>query len=473
MLHLAPLDVGVLVAYLAGVLALGFSARLRDSSILQYLTAGRALSLPAFVATLVATWYGGILAIGESVKAFGLGTILLMGVPYYAFALIYALWWAPRVRAADQISIPERLHLRYGRSAALVGAILVFLFAAPAAHTLMLGTLLQLATGLSLPLSVGLAAAVGVAFLFRGGLLADVRASLLAFALMYVGFVVLVGGCLLVQSPASLIQALKPNPDLLSPTGGQGIGLIVGYFALGAWTLVDPGFHQRAASAATPELARKGVLVCVVFWFLFDILSTTAGLYAFVRLPKAGGLALFPLLGDAVLAPGFKGIFLCGLFGTVLSATVGYTLVAGATFGREAVARLRPGMDDESVKNWTRIGLGLSAAVATWLALHVSNVVVDLWYAYAGAITGALLPPVAMAYGRDRRLSGTAAAWAMALGFAVSVAWIVYAKRTDNPYYNVNLGETEFALGTLIPSAAISTLVLLLGSGLARRETTR
>ena len=161
MLHLAPLDVGVLIAYLAAVLALGFSARLRDNSLLQYLTAGRSLSLPAFVATLVATWYGGILGIGDSVKYFGLGTILLNGVPYYLFAVLYALWWAPRVRAADQISLPERLHVRYGKPAALVGAGLVFMLAAPAAHTLMLGTLLKLSTGLSLPLSVCVAAIVG------------------------------------------------------------------------------------------------------------------------------------------------------------------------------------------------------------------------------------------------------------------------------------------------------------------------
>ncbi|RYG26126.1 hypothetical protein EON82_04510, partial [bacterium] len=336
MLHLAPLDVGVLVAYLAGVLALGFSARLRDNSILQYLTAGRSLSLPAFVATLVATWYGGVLGSGDMVKYYGVGALLLNGVPYYLFAILYALWWAPRVRAADQISIPERLHLRYGKAAALVGAALVFLLAAPAAHTLMLGTLLQLATGLNLPSAVCVAALVAALFLFRGGLLADVRASLLAFVMMYVGFVVLVLGCLARQPLPGLWSALPSASK--SPVGGQGFLSVATFFALGAWTLIDPGFHQRAASAATPETGRRGVLVSVLFWMLFDLLTTLAGLYAIVRLPEGGGLTLFPLLGDAVLAPGLKGVFLCGLFGTILAATVGYTLVAGATFGREVLA---------------------------------------------------------------------------------------------------------------------------------------
>jgi SSS family solute:Na+ symporter len=470
-LHLAPLDVGVLVAYLAGVLALGFSARLRDSSILQYLTAGRALSLPAFVATLVATWYGGVLGSGDMVKFYGVGAILLNGVPYYLFAILYAAWWAPRVRAADQISIPERLHLRYGKGAALVGAALVFLLAAPAAHIFMLGKLLGLATGWSLPSSVVLAALVSAVFLFRGGLLADVRASLLAFVMMYVGFVVLVLACLSRQPLADLWNAL---PDASkSPSGGQGILSVLTFFALGAWTLIDPGFHQRAASAATPATGRRGVLVSVVFWMLFDLLTTLAGLYAIVRMPKEEGVGLFPLLGDLILAPGLKGVFLCGLFGTILSATVGYTLVAGATFGREVLGRLRPEMDDHRVKAWTRFGFLVSGILAATLALSVNNVAVDLWYAYAGAVTGALLPPLALAYGRERKIPGTAAAWAMALGFAVAVAWIVQAKRTNNTFLLVKLLGEEFSLGTLIPAAAVSSLVLILGISFAKRETTR
>jgi len=469
MLHLAPLDIGVLIAYLAAVAALVFSTKLRDHSLIQYLVAGRSLTLPAFVATLVATWYGGILGSGDFVKSFGVGNILLNGAPYYLFAILYAVWWAPRVRAADQISIPERLHLRYGKGAALVGAGLIFLLAAPAAHTRMLATLLNLATGWSLPISVAAAGLVGAAFLYRGGLLADVRASMLAFVMMYIGFVVLVATCMS-QQPLGEVMAKLPA-NIKSPTGGAGPLSILTFFALGAWTLIDPGFHQRAVSAASPEVGRKGIFVCVLFWLLFDLLSTTAGLYAFVRLPEAAGLSFFPLLGDLVLPTGLKGIFLAGLFGTILSATVGYTLVAGATFGREIVARIRPEFDDAKTKLWTRIGFVVSALFAMALALAVQNVAIDLWYAYAGAVTGAILPPLTLAYGKDRKIPGRVAAWAMALGFAVAVAWIVQARRTNNTYLNVKLLGEEFSLGTLVPGAMVSAGVLLLGTGLDRRKT--
>ena len=50
--------------------------------------------------------------IGTSLLSYGIGTWLLFGVPYYAFALIYALYFAGRVRKDDELSLPERLESR-------------------------------------------------------------------------------------------------------------------------------------------------------------------------------------------------------------------------------------------------------------------------------------------------------------------------------------------------------------------------
>ena len=159
-------------------------------------------------------WYGGILGIGESVSFYGVGTWVLFGVPYYVFAIIYALWLAPRVRKAPQLSIPERLHLRFGRGVAILGAVLLLLLAVPAAHVLMLGTLVKSFTGLGLTSSLFIGTIVGASFLYRGGLLADARASLLAFVMMYVGFGVMVIWCL---SHYPLIQTLSTLPSELRP----------------------------------------------------------------------------------------------------------------------------------------------------------------------------------------------------------------------------------------------------------------
>jgi SSS family solute:Na+ symporter len=71
--------------------------------------AGRTLTLPAFVATLVATWYGGILGVGEFAYTSGLATWTVFGLPYYVYAVVYALFLAHRVRGAARLTIPDTL----------------------------------------------------------------------------------------------------------------------------------------------------------------------------------------------------------------------------------------------------------------------------------------------------------------------------------------------------------------------------
>jgi SSS family solute:Na+ symporter len=489
-LTLSPLDGGVIALFVAAILVLGFSAKVRESSILQFLAAGRSLTLPVFVATLVSTWYGGILGVGESVSYYGFGAWLLIGVPYYVFALLYAFWLAPKVRGAEQISLPERLASRWGKGAGLTAAALVFLLAVPAAHVLMLGVLVQQVTGLTKETAIVVATIVGTLFLYKGGLLADVRAGLLAFAMMYVGFGVIVGWCLIHHPPAATFATIE-DKNLLTFTGGQAWTAIVSFFILGAWTLVDPGFHQRVASAASPVVGRKGVLVSVGFWFLFDVLSITTGMYALALLKPmpADPLAIFPLLGDLVLPPGLKAVFLCGMLGTITSALVGYTLVGGASFGREIVGRVA-NLDDRAVKAWTRVGFVVACALAIILAQKIQSVVA-LWYAWSGCVIGALLIPVAIAYGRREKLRPKVVVTSMIAAFTVSFVWLVQTQRTNNPFQEVawirtgdgwhftlppipegqQANAVTFSLGTLLPGLVISALVIGLGEAIGRRKS--
>ncbi|MCB8933658.1 MAG: hypothetical protein M9921_07530 [Fimbriimonadaceae bacterium] len=468
-LTLGPLDTAVVLVFVAALLALGFSARLRDHSVLQFLAAGRGLTLPVFVATLVSTWYGGILGIGESVSYYGLGTWVLLGVPYYVFALLYATKFAERVREADQISLPERLGQRFGNTAALVGGALVFLLAVPSFHVLMLGTLVQAFTGWSFGVAVVVGAGVGTLFLYRGGLLADARASLLAFAMMYVGFAVMAVYCLVRYPLGKTLGSLEPH--LLTWDGGTGVPYVLSFLILGAWTLVDPGFHQRVASAATPRIGRRGVFISVGFWFVFDAMSIVSAMYALALLKPVpeNRLMVFPALGEAVLPPGLKAMFVCGMVGTIVSAMVGYTLVGGSSLGRDLVARAKGGLDDAQVKAWTRFGIGVATVVAIVLASQIQSVV-QLWYMWGGAIVGALLLPVASSYGLlPLRAGNRWVVGSMAGAFALSFALLVYGIRTQNPFLDVQVGETSFNLGTLLPGLALSALVLGVGEWLARR----
>ncbi|MFN3728407.1 MAG: sodium:solute symporter [Fimbriimonadaceae bacterium] len=461
MISLDPLDIIIIAAFFGLLAALALSTRLRENSVLQYLAAGRSLTLPFFVATLVSTWYGGVLAIGEIVSYYGIGTWVLMGVPYYSFAILYALVIAKKVRSGAQISIPERFAGTFGDKTAVVASLLLVLLAVPAAHILMVGTLFQAIVGFEKWAGILLAAVIGLAFLYRGGLPADVRVSSLAFLMMYVGFAAIVGvGLSSVSIPDALTDLSRQ--DLMKWDGGIGPIGVVSFFILGAWTLVDPGFHQRVAGAASPEVGRRGVLVAVVCWFVFDALMIAAGLIALHRLggPPEDGLMLFPMLAESLLGPGLKAVFLCGVFGVMISALVGYLLVSGASIGRDLYARLVHEPDDQKVMQWSRVGVIVASLMGIGLALWVPSVR-DLWFAWAGAVVGAILVPFLMAYLRPNwRLPDGETALSMGISFLFAVGLMLWGRLNQNPLLEFEIAGQSVIVGTLVPGLAVSSVII-------------
>jgi len=467
MIHFSSLDATVLILFCVLIAAIGSLTKLKKSTFVEYLVAGRSLTMPAMVATLVSTWYGGVLGVGESVSYYGVGTWILLGVPYYVFATIYSIFYAGKVRERDALSIPQRLESRWNRNVALTGAILIFLLATPAANVYMMGVLVHLLTGIPTTLAVLLSGLLGALFLVRAGLVADVRVGIIAFLAVYIGFFVIDAVCLSHQSLSSAIQAL-PSSNLKKWDGGQGILAVLSFFVLGAWTLVDPGFHQRVTSSANPNIAKKGVLVATGFFFLSDILTITAGIFAIDKLRPLpeNHVAIFPIFADQVLPNGLKAIFFVGLIGVTVSSLVGYTLVGGATLGKEIGGRIGNKNSDKASTILTRWGLLITSLLAVGIALWVHSVL-TIWYTWSGVLIGNLLIPVSFSYFHTDRLNltSTSIISGMVAGFVTSLSWMIYGMNTNNPELNVTFLGQSFSLGTLVPAVVASGIVTF---GIAR-----
>ena len=84
--------------YVTLLLWLGFykSSKIEDEK--DFILAGRKLSMPGFIATLVASWYGGILGVGENTYNYGIQTWFIFALPYYVFGLLFAFFLAPLLR---------------------------------------------------------------------------------------------------------------------------------------------------------------------------------------------------------------------------------------------------------------------------------------------------------------------------------------------------------------------------------------
>ena len=416
--------------------------------------------------SLVCTWYGGILGIGESVTFYGLGTWLLLGVPYYVFALVYAIWLSKKVQISPQFSIPEMLGEKYGLRVRKLSGVLVFLLAVPAAHILMVGTIVHGISGQPILTSMIIAAVFGAALLYRGGLLADVRMSILSFFLMYIAFAILVGQSMM-QVPFNQMVKFSMDSGMWSITGNQSPVQVLGFFLLGAWTIVDPGFHQRVASAATPKIGQRTVLTAIIFWMIFDVLMITAGLYALTfKVQAATPLELFPAFANQILPPGLKAIFICGVLGTTLCAMVGYLLLAGSTLGRDVFGnswKAKTAISSSDEVRTTRIGIIVSILIAIALAFSVKSVVA-LWYSFGGIVVGSLLIPVLCGYlqPKGKTLPGVFSAILLS-SLVASTLW-AWGLSTGNPYLEFTIFNQErFGFGTLVPGLFVSIVVLVFG----------
>lgn len=463
MIHLAVVDILVIGVYFLGVLYVGVrAARKTSSDSTDFLLAGRSLTLPVFVMTLVSTWYGGILGVGEFSYRYGISSWIVQGVPYYLFAGIFAIVLAKRVRATNHSSIPDQLHAVFDRRTALLGSALTFILMTPAPYILMLSVILEILFGWSMAMSLFVTTIVAVSYLYWGGFRADVETDKLEFILMFLGFAVIIPFCVLTYGGWDFLSTQLP-PLHLTWHGGHSWQFITVWFFIALWTLVDPAFHQRCYAAKDGKVAKRGILISIVFWFFFDAMTATVGLYSRAILPNLESpLMAYPMLAEAVLPPVAKGLFYVGMLATIMSTLNTLAFVSAQTLGRDIVLRWRTGIvtggDQPSAATtaYTRAGLLVSFALAVGLAVAIPSVI-ELWYTIGTVVVPGLLLPLMASYFERLRVSANYAFAIMIAGWMVSSGWLI-AGQTGG-----SMGEYPWGIEPMYPGLLASLTVWIAG----------
>jgi SSS family solute:Na+ symporter len=430
----SPIDWALLVLYFAVLAVVWLRARHASTRAVDYLVAGRAVTLPAFVATLVASWYGGILGVGEYSYRYGISNWLVFGAPYYVGAFLFAIFFARRARGAALYTVPELLQRNYGRGAAFVGALAVFAFASPSAYVLMLGTLFASMFQLPLVPCVIAAAVFSIFYIQNGGMRSVVFSDQIQFVLMYTGFLLMFGFLVAQHGGLGYLRTHLPQTHFTWNGGNPPAAILVWYF-IALSTLIDPGFWQRAYAARDPKTAQRGVLISICFWIVFDFLTTFTGLYARAALPHlAQPVFAFPELARVTLPAGALGLFYLAMIATVMSTIDAYGFFAATTLGRDVMGALSPALPDERATRNTKIALWVSAAFACAVALAEPSVV-GIWKLMGSIVTPALLLPVATAITGRGRLGPAATLWAMVLPLVLTLTWAVIGSIGKAPAY--------------------------------------
>lgn len=411
--------------YLLILLGLGFYKSNQTKKELDFILAGRKLSLPGFVVTLVATWYGGILGVGENTYNYGIQTWFIFALPYYVFGLLFAIFLASRIRSLPHVSIPDHFRNHYGPSAGIISAMFILFLASPAPYILSLGILLHFTIGWTLQFSILFSTFISLIYIWFGGFRSVVRTDILQFGLMFTGFLLLLYFAWSEHGSPVSIWASLPDSHR-DPTGGNSFQYILVWFFIALWTFIDPGFYQRTAAANTQKIARTGIFISICFWFIFDLLTVTTGLYAASLAITNSAQMAYPVLASTLLPPFIYGIFLAGLLSTIMSTIDSNGLISAITFGRDILWRIQDHeQKDESVV-YIRKGLVVMAFIAVMLALSIPSVV-KLWYMIGSVIVPGILFPFLITFSKiiipEKKIIQ-----AMILPVLTAGAWFIYGR---------------------------------------------
>ncbi len=447
--HLSPIDSSIIFGYFLFIFVLGIMQWRRDRvhDVQDFLLAGRQLTLPAFIATLVSTWYGGILGVGEFSYRYGLSNWLILGVPYYVAAAIFGIFLARKARSLNLYTIPHQLERAYGKTVSLLGAFFVFVMTVPAAYVLELAVLLKFFFDWPLWWGLVIGTLISTGYVLIGGLRSVVRTNFVQFILMFGSFLLILPFAYHQFGGFSFLKANLPASHL-DWSGSHRAQYIIVWFFIALETLIEAGFYQRCFAARTQRIAQRGIFFSIIFWIFFDFLTTFTGLYARASFPHLEDpMTSYLVLSQQLLPPIVLGFFLIGLLATVMSTIDSYTFLAAITFGRDFLWRLKKTPSSQNINQYTRIGLIFSGILAIAIAYYAQSII-RIWKNVGSIGTPALVIPVVTSLFPRLQMQKKFVLLSIVGSALISAVWIV------TPHFNG--GHYFLGIEPIYPGLAFS-----------------
>lgn len=424
MISFSTLDILIILTFFILLLVIGFlSSRKTLSSSEDYLLSGRKIGLPLFVMITVSTWYGGIIGVGEFTYRYGILSWVTQGLPYYFFAFLFAIFFAKKIRQASLFTIPEKLTESYGKKTGLLSALIVFVLVLPAPYLLMSANLFSLVFDTNILLSLMITLMLSGSYLVKGGFRSNVYADAFQFFIMFLGFGLILIYCFSGYGGLSFLDSNLPASHL-KLTGDTSPMFLIIWFLIAMWTFADPGFHQRAYAAKSGAIAKKGLLISILFFALFDLLTTSTGLYAKALLPNLSQpINAFPLLAEKVLSPGAKGIFYAALFATIISTLNSFLFLSATTISRDFIFKLT-NYPENKTRYYTMIGILTSGFISIIIAYLIPSVI-EIWYTIGSLFIPAIILPVVGAYYPKFKVPDKIVLYQMSGTLLITFAWFL------------------------------------------------
>lgn len=470
MIDFSALDLAIVLAYAVGMLGIGWYVSRTITGFDDFFIAGRGMTAPLLVCTLVSTYYGLDVLFGGSEVSYQEGVVAWFVYlrPYYLAILAAALLIAPRLRRYPFRSLPDAMGHFYGNGARSVAAVASFFYALPFMAIMGIGVLLDVVLGIPFVWGVLIGTAVSLVYTVMGGLMADALTDTIQFTLMCVTLGV--AAAIIMRDFGGFAGLEQRLPEsYFDPTGTYPTAVLIVFAASALSVLVEPAFYQRIFAAVSYRAVVVALLIGVVLWAAFDWVVTVVGMAA-----AASGLETEPryallTITLETLPIGLKGAFVAGVLATAMSTIDSYLLISAGNLSYDLYRPLRrPDMGDSELLRLTRWMTLVAALVCVALALWFQSIV-SAWIFVSTLLTASVLVPMIGGLWARRPPQALAGLLSSAVGMVVATLFyvLVTAFGTFDDEWQTMIWTVPFGGGTLELWQEYALLVALPSSVLA------
>lgn len=467
-----PLDIAIIVIYLAAMLAFGFWGKSKTKDSADFLVAGRRLGPALYTGTMAAVVLGGASTVGGVGLGYkwgisGMWLVVAIAVGLLALSLLFA----GRIQRLKVYTVAQMLRLRYGVDATSASGIVMV------AYTLMLSvtstiayaTVFNVLFGTDRTVSVIIGGVIVMLYSSIGGMWSITLTDMVQFVLKTIGIFFLL--LPFTWNKAGGLDGIRERAgDTVFDLGAIGMPTIITFFVVYSFgMLIGQDIWQRVFTARSPGVAKWGGTTAAVYCLLYGVAGAAIGMAASTFLPDVEAKDdVYAQIAETILPVGISGVVLAAAVAAMMSTASG-ALIATATvaktdvkplllrvFGRPAeredVERVRGersdgGADVHSDRLYV-VALGIAVIV---IAALLNDVVAALTIAY-DILVGGLLVAILGGF-VWKRATGTGALWSMGVGTVVTLGtmFIVGDVLANEPiYYGLGASLLAYVVASLM-----------------------
>ncbi|CAN5395494.1 sodium:solute symporter [soil metagenome] len=460
-----PVDIAIIVGYLAAMLAFGFWGKTRTKDSADFLVAGRRLGPALYTGTMAAVVLGGASTVGGVGLGYqyGLsGMWLVVAISVGLLAL--SLFFAGPIQRLKVYTVAQMLRLRYGVDATSASGLVMV------AYTLMLSvtstiayaTVFNVLFGTERTVSVLIGGLVVMLYSSIGGMWSITLTDMVQFILKTIGIFFLL--LPFTWNAAGGLDGIRERAgDAVFDLGAIGIQTIITLFVVYSFgMLIGQDIWQRVFTARTPAVARWGGTAAAIYCLFYGVAGALIGTAASTFLTDVEvSDDVYAQIAETILPVGISGLVLAAAVAAMMSTASG-ALIATATVARTDVKPLllrlvgRGDADNpansatENEVRSDRIYVVVLGIVVIVIAALLNDVVAALTIAY-DILVGGLLVAILGGF-LWRRATGTGALWSMAAGTVVTLTTMVVVcdvSATEPSYFGLSASLLAYVVGSV------------------------